>query len=100
MFVCLCALCAFVVMSRPISSTTQFVLRCSLTLGSLFTGASIVHTALKPDLTLPKLETEAPPTPVHIEGFSPSATFAGARKGFVFKSGPAGIGYYPDSSGK
>ncbi len=30
-------------------------------------------------------------------GFEPSAAFSGARPGFVFKLGPSGLGYYPDS---
>ena len=30
-------------------------------------------------------------------GFQPAASFAGARPGFVFRAGPAGTGYYPDT---
>ena len=30
------------------------------------------------------------------EEFTPSATFAGARPGYVFRSGSSGTGYYPD----
>ena len=29
-------------------------------------------------------------------GFEPSASFAGARPGMAFRSGPYGMGYYPD----
>ena len=83
-------------MSRNIvSTTTQFTLRCSLAIGSLFGGASVVHHFLKPDLTLPPVSLE-PPQPVNVEGFTPSDKFAGGKKGFVFKNGPAGLGYYPD----
>ena len=32
------------------SNSVQFVLRSSLTMGSLFGGASLVHSLLKPDL--------------------------------------------------
>lgn len=35
--------------------------------------------------------------PANVDGFVAAAAFTGARKGFVFKSGAAGIGYYPDS---
>lgn len=31
-------------------------------------------------------------------GFAPSCQFEGARHGFVFKRGPAGLGYYPDTA--
>jgi len=31
-----------------------------------------------------------------VAGFSPADTFCGARPGFVFKAGSAGVGYYPD----
>ena len=30
------------------------------------------------------------------EGFSSSATFGGARPGFIFKTGGSGLGYYMD----
>jgi len=31
-----------------------------------------------------------------VEGFMPSATFVGMRRGHVFKRGPFGVGYYRD----
>jgi len=31
--------------------------------------------------------------------FTPSATFTGARPGFVFKKGSSGVGYYRDGPG-
>jgi hypothetical protein len=33
-----------------VSGTRQFMLRCGLTLGSLFTGAGIMHNILRPDM--------------------------------------------------
>merc|ERR1712037_993492 len=30
-------------------------------------------------------------------GFEPALTFEGGKRGFVFKSGESGIGYYPDT---
>ena len=49
-------------------------------------------------------EDYAPTLPLHEETwdgpFEPAAHFAGARKGFVFKSGPLGVGYYGDDGGK
>ena len=45
--------------------------------------------------TLPELPDKA--KAVHVDGFEPAAAFAGARSGFVFKAGVAGLGYYPDS---
>jgi hypothetical protein len=35
---------------KPVSESLQFFLRSSLTVGSLFAGAGIVHQMLKPDL--------------------------------------------------
>jgi predicted phosphohydrolase len=40
----------------------------------------------------PVLETNA----LVIDGFVPATRFQGGRQGFVFKMGPAGLGYYPD----
>jgi hypothetical protein len=78
---------------RP-SSTLQFFLRCGLTVGSLFVGSSFMHILLKPDLNIPTLRPPAPIEP--IEGFLPSSTWDGRREGMAFKSGPNGVGYYPD----
>ena len=36
------------------------------------------------------------PQLVSVEGFAAAAAFQGARPGFVFKAGSAGVGYYPD----
>ena len=90
--------CPFAAMAaqRPVSNTVQFVLRSGLTLGSLFTGASVVHYACKPDLTLPSLEPPKPPPPV--EGYIAASAFQGVKPGFVFKSDTMGLGYYPDSA--
>ena len=41
---------------------------------------------------------DPPSAPVPVDGFVPSATFDGARYGWVFKRGEAGVGYYPDSA--
>ena len=35
---------------KPVSESLQFFLRSSLTVGSLFAGAGVVHQMLKPDL--------------------------------------------------
>ena len=35
-----------------------------------------------------------PPPP--IDGFVPAAEFSGARRGFVYKNGREGLGYYVD----
>ena len=112
------------------SDSVRFVLRSSLTLGSLFTGAGIAHAFLKPDLvcelhatlrvrqrhfallhscassvhvcaqSLPDLNKPAAaaptPDPKDVEGFVPSAAFAGPKPGMVFKAGAGGVGYYPD----
>lgn len=49
-------------------------------------------------------EDYAPSLPLHEETwdgpFEPAAHFAGAKKGFVFKNGPLGVGYYGDDGGK
>ena len=107
---------------RMPSDSLRFVLRSSLTLGSLFGGASLAHFVLKPDLvraqcscnphcaqltppavvvwqTLPDLDKlNAPPEPVRIpEGFVAADTFEGSKKGMVFKRDAAGLGYYPDA---
>ena len=49
---------------------------------------------------LPDLDAPPPgmaPQLVSVEGFAAAAAFQGARPGFVFKSGSAGVGYYPDA---
>ena len=106
---------------RPVSQSVQFLLRSSLTIASLFTGAGIVHHSLKPDLvslrrtqsaflfssdakmlcfscaqTVPSLEPPPPPKPKNTEGFVAAPNFAGKKDGFVFQTGPLGLGYYPD----
>ncbi len=44
-----------------------------------------------------------PPPPRHYSesdgSYLPSASFAGARTGFVFRAGPCGVGYYRDGDG-
>ncbi len=86
------------------SNSVQFALRSSLALGSLFVGASIAHRFWKPDLTIPTLPTPAEQASATsqqpVEGFAAAAAFQGARQGFVFKAGPAGLGYYPDTAGR
>ena len=72
----------------------QTTARFALALGSLFGGAAVVHTAFAPDLTVPELKK--PAEPVKVEGFVAAAAWSGAKPGFVFKTGPAGLGYYPD----
>jgi hypothetical protein len=37
------------------------------------------------------------PGPPQAGGFAPAAQFSGPRQGFVFKSGPQGLGYYADA---
>ena len=39
----------------------------------------------------------APPAGASSDNFSPAEAFAGARPGFVFKRGDAGLGYYRDT---
>ena len=113
------------VLPRMASNSLQFFLRSSLTMGSLFVGATVVHYALKPDLvrllrraspscaalisdgacccreqTVPELRLpgEQPPATSSnsVDGFVAASTFGGARPGFAFKVGAAGLGYYPD----
>jgi hypothetical protein len=76
--------------------------RCGVTFGALFTGSSIVHHVLQPDLTVRPQEpapaaaasagTAEPPA-----GFIPAASFGGAKAGRMYKQGSAGLGYYPDA---
>mmetsp|Transcript_39245 Transcript_39245/g.91818 ORF Transcript_39245/g.91818 Transcript_39245/m.91818 type:complete len:88 (+) Transcript_39245:109-372(+) len=74
----------------------QLTLRYALALSSMFCGASVVHWYYKPDLTVPMQPSSSAPAPSEVEGFSASPQFSGKRGGFVFKMGPAGLGYYPD----
>ena len=50
-----------------------------------------------------KEEDYAPSLPLYEETwdgpFEPAAQFTGAKKGFVFKNGPLGVGYYGDDGG-
>lgn len=39
----------------------------------------------------------APPKQSRAEDFIPSATYTGGKKGYVFKKGDRGLGYYPDA---
>tara|TARA_B100000524_G_scaffold346876_1_gene247813 strand:- start:1094 stop:1489 length:396 start_codon:yes stop_codon:yes gene_type:complete len=73
----------------------QLLNRSALTFGSLFAGASAVHSIFQPDLSVPQL---APIEPESAEGFVASQTFGGGRQGMVYKTGPAGLGYYPDKA--
>lgn len=41
---------------------------------------------------------ERPALP-HASTFQAASTFSGVRQGFVFKSGPQGLGYYVDDKG-
>jgi hypothetical protein len=89
-----------------------------LAMGSLLAGGSFIHTMFQPDLRLPvdrvQQELEAknagsggaaaadpsqPPVDAS-EGFVAASSFAGPRPGYVFKSGPAGLGYYMDRQQK
>ena len=99
------------------NNNLQFFLRSSLTLGSIFGGASLMHAILRPDLVRAislflthNLSTDeksarpaqtvpiasAPVEAAPIEGFVATPAFSGSREGFVFKAGPSGLGYYPD----
>jgi len=86
------------------SESIKFALRSSVMLGSLLTGASIMHQVLKPDMTLPSLEgdaregTSSKPRSEPVVGFVAVERFGGARPGMVFRMGSAGLGYYPDGS--
>ena len=42
----------------------------------------------------PQRARAGPSFPAHGAAFVPAATFAGARPGYVFKTGPQGLGYY------
>ena len=70
----------------------QYFARLSVTLASVFAGAYVVHSYFQPDLTI--RTPEKPEAPV--EGFVAAPAFGGAKAGFVFRSGPNGLGYYPD----
>ena len=70
----------------------QYFMRLSVTLASVFAGAYVVHSYFQPDLTI--RAPEKPEAPV--EGFVAAPAFGGAKAGFVFRSGPNGLGYYPD----
>ena len=70
----------------------QYFMRLSVTLASVFAGAYVVHSYFQPDLTI--RTPEKPEAP--IEGFVAAPAFGGAKAGFVFRSGPNGLGYYPD----
>lgn len=52
----------------------------------------------------PEEDDYAPSLPLYEEiwdgPFEPAAKFAGAKKGFVFKFGPLGVGYYGDDGGE
>jgi len=67
-------------------------MRLSVTLASVFLGSYVVHSYYQPDLTI--RAPEKPEAPV--EGFVAAAAFAGTKPGMVFKTGPNGLGYYPD----
>ena len=76
----------------PINTRFQYFARLSVTLASVFAGAYVVHSYFQPDLTI--RTPEKPEAPV--EGFVAAPAFGGAKVGFVFRSGPNGLGYYPD----
>ena len=46
--------------------------------------------------TPPAASSASAPAP---DGFEAASTFAGARRGFLFTAGEAGVGYYPDPVG-
>ena len=46
-----------------------------------------------PVTTIVGASTEAP-----VPGFVAAAAFGGERKGFVFRTGPNGLGYYPEAA--
>ncbi|KAL6770242.1 hypothetical protein ACKKBG_A34180 [Auxenochlorella protothecoides x Auxenochlorella symbiontica] len=53
--------------------------------------------------TRPAVERDdlfAPSTSAAAKTFLPSGSFAGARKGYTFKKGPQGVGYYIDAAGE
>lgn len=77
----------------------QLFNRSVLAFGSLFGGAAVVHHFFAPDMTVPQMQLPAAALESS-EGFVPSDKFSGSRAGFVFKTGPAGLGYYPDQARK
>ena len=67
-----------------------------------FTVLSLLHKHVSQ--TVPELPAANEPTsgsegraPASVDGFVSAAAFSGAKPGFVFKTGPAGLGYYPDA---
>ena len=79
-------------MAAGVPPRFQYFARLSVTLASVFAGAYVVHSYFQPDLTI--RTPEKPEAPV--EGFVAAPAFGGAKAGFVFRSGPNGLGYYPD----
>ena len=49
--------------------------------------------------TVPTLDDSAASPIDPIEGYEAASSFQGARKGYAFKTGAAGLGYYPDKGG-
>tara|TARA_B110001452_G_scaffold50934_1_gene38924 strand:+ start:124 stop:477 length:354 start_codon:yes stop_codon:yes gene_type:complete len=99
-------------------------LRNVLGFGSMLAGGALVHNYYAPDLvsccdrmgtapvamfarspcahahalaqTVPALDDSAASPIDPIEGYDAASSFQGARKGYAFKTGAAGLGYYPD----
>jgi hypothetical protein len=75
----------------------QVTLRGIVAFSAVFTGGSIVHKILAPDLTVPDLSKPGGTAQEEgTAGFVGAAAFEGARNGFAFKTGHHGLGYYPD----
>eukprot|EP00310_Coccolithus_braarudii_P016119 CAMPEP_0183331184 /NCGR_PEP_ID=MMETSP0164_2-20130417/587_1 /TAXON_ID=221442 /ORGANISM="Coccolithus pelagicus ssp braarudi, Strain PLY182g" /LENGTH=74 /DNA_ID=CAMNT_0025499589 /DNA_START=128 /DNA_END=352 /DNA_ORIENTATION=+ len=72
-------------------------MRYMLTFSSMLTGASFVHWHYQPDLRVPEPASSSPRQNESIDGFVSAPSFTGSRPGFVFKAGPVGLGYYPDT---
>ena len=62
-------------------------------------GGSRAHSRMRCAQTVPRLDDSASSTVEPIDGYEAASSFQGARKGYAFKTGPSGLGYYPDNGG-
>ena len=75
----------------------QVTLRGIVAFSAVFTGGSIVHKILAPDLTVPDLSNPGGTAQEgDATGFIAATAFEGARSGFAFKMDSQGLGYYID----
>jgi len=62
----------------------------------------ILGTSLEPSVAAEDEEESAPPPLQGASGFTqtfiPATSFAGAKEGYLFKTGPRGLGYYRDGA--